>query len=266
MAYLPENQYKKYYTNGNEYRLNLSKQPYVGNYIITSTGKVYAGTSPQNIIGKLFPLNEVLPNINKQPRNNKIYSILKPDLTRKQGSYTLIPSDQPSPTALEYAQGFFNRYLVIRLNTKSYFEISEDTFRNFKKRNYNRELHKIFFVKWSLSENNEEENFKTLRYLETKLPGILDFFPNKSQYAYKRGVINITPNSRIYPTGEVIPKGLPAAYQIGNDKINTINNPNVHKNQYFCNCVFNQNGQCNKWNARINKKYWCAAWEQLGSE
>ena len=266
MAYLPKNQYQKYYTNGDEFRLERETTPYTGDYIITSAGKIYAGTNPQNLLGKLIPINESFNNINNGPINNKVYSILKPTLANKQDSYIDIPSDQPSPTAVNYAQGFFIRYIAVRLNTKSYFEISRDTFQNFKKRDYNRDLYRTFTIPWSLKENNEEENLKTLRYYDTKVPGIFNFFHNKKQYAYKRGVINITPSSRIYPTGEVIPKGLPAAYQIGNDKINTIDNSNVPKNQHCGNCKFNQNGQCTRWNAHINKKYWCAVWEQLGSE
>ena len=266
MAYLPKNKYKQYYTNGSEFRFVNETTSYVGDYIITSNGKIYAGRSPQNILGRLIPINQSLTNFNNTPRNNKVYAALKPSLVRKQSSYIAIPHNQPTPTVLEYSQGIFTRYIVAKLNTKEYFEISRDTFENFNKRNYNREAYGKFSLPWSLKENNAEENQKTLVYLETKIPGILDFFPNKGQYAYKGGVINITPNSRIYPTGEVIPKGLPAAYQLGNDKVNTITNPRVPQNQHCGNCVFNQNGQCNKWNAHINRKYWCAAWGQLGSE
>ena len=269
MAYLPENKYQKYFTNGGEFRLETQSDSYIGEYIITSAGKVYAGNTPQNILGRLVAINKRPININNSLPNNKTYTALKPTLARKQNSYIPIPSDQPTPTVIEYAQGAFTRYMAVRLNTKGYFEISRDTFENFKKRSYNRDLHKIFSLPWSLKENNEEENLKTLRFYESKLPGITNFFPNKNQYALKRGVINITPSSRIYPTGEVIPKGLPAAYQVGNDKINTISNPNVPQNQYCGNCVFNQNGQCTRWNAQINNKYWCAAYVsnlELGSE
>lgn len=266
MAYLPENKYQKHYTNGGEFRLRTEATPYVGDYIITSTGKAYAGTSPQNILGRLVGINKNFSNIDNSILNNRTYTTLKPILASKQDNYITIPTDQPTPTAIDYAQGFFDRFIAVRLNTKEYFEISEDTFSNFNTRNYNRDLYKIFSIPWSLKENNIEDNSKMLRLYESRLPGITDFFSDKSQYAYKRGIINITPSSRIYPTGEVIPKGLPAAYQIGNDKINTIDNSNIPKNQYCGNCVFNQNGQCTRWNAQINKKYWCAAWGQLGSE
>ena len=266
MAYLPKNKYKKYYTSGGEFRLIKESTSYVGNYIITSGGKIYAGTSPDRLLGRLIPLNLASPNIDNSNPNNRTYSKLRPNRARKQNSYIPIPSDQPAPTAIEYSQGVFDRFIVVRLNTKGYFEISRDTYENFYNRNYNKELHKTFSIPWSLKENNTEDNLKTLRYYESKLPGIMDFFPNKGQYALRNGVINITPSSRIYPTGEVIPKILPAAYQLGNDKVNTITNSRVPKNQHCGNCKFNQNGQCTRWNDPINKKYWCAVWEQLGSE
>ena len=95
---------------------------------------------------------------------------------------------------------------------------------------------------------------------------ITNFFPYKNQYALKRGVVNITPKSRIYPTGEFIPKPLPAAYQIGNNKINSIDNPNVPNSQYCGNCIFNQNGYCTRWQAKIKNNYWCAVWQGLGSQ
>jgi DNA-directed RNA polymerase subunit H (RpoH/RPB5) len=266
MAYLPKNRYESLYTNGEEYRLESTGRPYKGDYILTSAGVAYAGLNPQSIIGKLILINEKPNNINNFPINNRVYSALNPQIANKQNNYITIPQNQPSPTAIDYANGYFNRYIVTRINSKSYFEVSKDVFENFKKRNYNRDLHKIFSIRWSLKENNEEENLKTLRVYESKLPGIANFFPYKNQYALKRGVVNITPKSRIYPTGEFIPKSLPAAYQIGNNKINSIDNPNVPNLQYCGNCIFHQQGYCNRWQANIRHNYWCAVWQGLGSQ
>ena len=103
------------------------------------------------------------------------------------------------------------------------------------------DLYKVFSLLWSLKEDNEGDNIKTLRNLEVKLPGITDAFPLKNQYSLKRGIINISNISRIYPTGDVVAKSLPAAYQLGNSQINSIDNPNVPNNQYCGNCIFNQN-------------------------
>jgi hypothetical protein len=183
MAYLPKNQYKTLYTNGNEYRLSNTGKIYKGDYFITSTGKVFAGENPQSLIGELIPLKKSLNNnINEYPVNNRKYAILQPELSKKQNSYIPIPSSQTPPTILDYSKGFFTRFFAVRLNTKSYFEISKETFQNFQFRNYNKDLYKVFSLPWSLGPNSRDENLKTLRFYESKLPGITNFFPDKAQY------------------------------------------------------------------------------------
>lgn len=264
MAYLPKNKYEKSYTNGSEYRLATNNKPYIGEYIITSGGKIFAGKDPQSLIGKLIPIKS-LPNnnINNIPLNNKIYSILKPQRANKQNAYIPTPSAQPTPTAIDYSKGFFKRYLTVKLNTKSYTEISREIFENFKTHEYNSDLYKVFSIIWSLKKDNQDDNTKTLLFLENKLPGITKFFPNKLQYALKNGVINITPTSRIYPNGESIAKSLPAAYQLGNSQINNIDNPNVPAFQHCHNCYFFQKEYCNKWKANVKVKYWCRSYQPI---
>ena len=45
--YFPKSQVKtNIYTNGNEYVLSTTKQPYKGYYYLTSSGKTYAGKKP----------------------------------------------------------------------------------------------------------------------------------------------------------------------------------------------------------------------------
>tara|TARA_R110002020_G_scaffold174635_4_gene366139 strand:+ start:770 stop:1738 length:969 start_codon:yes stop_codon:yes gene_type:complete len=268
MAYLPQNRYEKLHTNGREYRLEKTNKPYIGSYIITSDGKIYAGDSPQSLIGKLIPIIQIgkTNNINEVPINNRIYSILKPRRANRQDKYIPFPTSEPTPKAIDYSKGFFNRYIAVRLNTKSYSEISREIFENFKTHEYNSDLYKVFNILWSLKENNEEENIKNLRNLEIKLPGITKFFPNKSQYALKRGVINISPTSRTYPDSTVISKSLPAAYQIGNSKINTIDNPSVPELQHCHNCIFFQNKYCNAWKAQVRNNYWCRKWESIQNQ
>ena len=268
MAYLPKNKYEIRYTNGKEYRLESTNKPHIGDYILTSDRKIYAGNSPESHIGKLLPIKtRPYKNINNIPLNNRIYSILQPKLTDKQNSHIPVNSSSPTPTVVDYSKGYFRRYLAVKLNTKSYTEISRKTFEEFKTHNYNDDLYKVFSLLWSLKEDNEGDNIKTLRNLEVKLPGITDAFPFKNQYSLKRGIINISNTSRIYPTGDVVAKSLPAAYQLGNSQINSIDNPNVPNNQYCGNCIFNQNNFCNKWNATIKAKYWCRAYQvQVDSE
>ena len=65
MAYIPKNQYQNLYTNGNEYKLlnAASPQSYIGPYLKLTNGKLYAGDTPNTIIGELKPL------VSPKPRN-----------------------------------------------------------------------------------------------------------------------------------------------------------------------------------------------------
>jgi len=265
MAYIPKNKYKVLYTNGGTYKLLTTNKPYIGKYIKLTNGKIFAGEDPSNVVGVLKPLKTQYGRNIKPGKNNDTYSILKPNLTSKQDRYIPIPSTKPTPNALDYSKGYFNRYLSVRLNTKQYQEISQITFNNFIKNNYNKSLNKVFQIEWSLNEDNEDYNTKTLRRLEYQLPGIFNFFPNKNQFGLKYGVVKIGEISRAYPTGEIIPKVLPAAYQTGNKQINTIDNPNVPNHSYCGNCIFNQKGYCNKWQANIKEQYWCRSYKSIYS-
>jgi hypothetical protein len=263
MAYLPKNKYEVLYTNGDKYKLSTTNKPYIGKYIKLTNGKVFAGEDPSDISGTLTPL-KVLRNQNIKPgTNNSTYSLLKPKIAERQDNYIPIPSSKPIPNALDYSKGYFNRYLSVKLNTKQYQEISQITFDNFSKINYNKSLNKVFQIEWSLNENNEDLNIKTLRGLEYQLPGIFKFFPIKSQFGLRYGIVKIGETSRVYPTGEVIPKSLPTAYQTGNRQINTIDNPNVPTHEYCGDCIFNQNGNCTKWQAPIKENYWCRAHKSI---
>ena len=268
MAYIPKNKYQVLYTKGNEFRLAADRGrvgaslPYTGKYIKLDNGKLFAGDNPNNIIGSLVEIKKSYSNI-KSGNNNSTYSILKPRIAEEQNKNIPIPSSTPPPTALDYSRGYFYRYLSVRLNTKQYQEISLDVFENFNNRNYNRKLNKVFRIEWSLSENNEVINTKTLTRLQYQLPGIFKFFPNKGQYGLLNGVIFLTPTSRIYPSGELIPKILPAAYQIGNEQINSVSNPNVPNNHHCGNCGLNNKGHCNRWKANIKNNYWCRAYVNI---
>jgi len=263
MAYIPENKYQVLYTNGSEYKLDSNNKPYVGKYIKLNNGKLFAGDHPNRVIAPLKPIKTRRRRNIKPGTNNDTYSILKPRLAEEQDNRIPIHPYTATPTAIDYSRGYFNRYLSVRLNTKQYQEISRDTFENFNIKNYNRANNKVFQIEWSLSKDNEALNTKTLTKLNYQLPGIFNYFPNKSQFGLKKGIINLTPTSRIYPTGEVIPKPLPAAYQIGNEQINTINNLEVPKSQHCGNCHFNKNSYCKKWQANIKSNYWCRTWHNL---
>lgn len=268
MAYLPKNKYKKLYTKGTEYRLVSTGEPYVGEYIKLTDNRTFAGSDPSDLKGKLIPLitprnNNVLSNT----KNNIIYSILNKELSGKQDAYIPILYSKPPPTAVDYSNNYFNRYILVRLNTKEYQEISKDTYINFNKRQYNITLNKTFFVKWDLGKDSKLNNSKRLRQMEYDLPGIFNFFPDKGEYGIVNGVIYIG-DSKIYPNGESVPKVLPRAYQLGNKNPNSIENENVPSNQYCGNCIFHQHkdGYCNRWDANVRNEFYCRSYKGKGNQ
>jgi len=267
MAYLPKNKYKVLYTNGNEYRSLKTGKPYTGEYIKLNDGRLFAGNHPSDLKGPL----ELIPklknkNVLTNEVNNRVYQILNKERTKKQDSYIKIQSSKPLPTAEDYNNSFFIRYFSVRINTKEYQEISKDVYENFNDRKYNRTLNRVFFIKWSLTENSEEENSIMLENIKSALPGFNDIFPDKGEYGIKNGVVRINPITRTYIDGEIIDKNLPAVYQLGNKNPNSIENLNVPKNQYCGNCIFNEKGNCTKWEAMIKKEFWCKAHKLVGSK
>ena len=262
MAYLPKNKYKVLYTSGDIYKLKKSGVPYRGEYIQLTDGRLFAGNDPSDLKGRLIPIlslhgNNVIAN----NVNNRVYQILQKKRSTKQDKYISVPPSEATPTPVDYGNEYFNRYISVRLNTGEYQEISEDTYINFGKRKYNQVLNRTFFIKWSLTENNERENTLFLRNLEDTLPGIFDFFPDKGQYGIKNGIVRLTPSTKVYIDGKFIDKNLPAAYQLGNKNPNSIENENVPKNQYCGNCIFHQKGYCTKWAANIKHEFWCKAFK-----
>ena len=162
MAYLPKNKYKIKYTNGGEFRPPRSPKEYVGKYIELLDGRIFAGDDITKPKGKLVRIDKGIGrNVRIDSKNNRIYSILQKRLTQTQDSYIPILTSTPHPTEENYQKGFFVRYFYIRKNTKQINEIDKDTYDNFYKRKYDKNLNKPFFIRWSLSANSELENTKT---------------------------------------------------------------------------------------------------------
>ncbi len=262
MAYLPKNKYKVLYTNGDTYRSTKTGKPYTGEYIRLNDGRVFAGNHPSDLKGPL----ELIPrlrnkNVLTNNVNNRVYQILNKERTKKQDSYIKIQSSKPLPTAEDYNNSFFIRYFSVRINTKEYQEISKDVYENFNDRKYNRILNRVFFIKWSLTEDNRTENTTMLEKIEPSLPGFSDVFLDKGEYGIKGGIVRINTNTKTYIDGNIIDKNLPAAYQLGNKNPNSVENPNVPKNQHCGNCVFYKNMNCSRWEAKVKIEFHCKAYK-----
>ena len=85
MAYLPKNKYKVLYTRGNTFKLQSTGKPYTGNYIKLSDGRLFAGSNPNDLRGKLLPIIEYQnKNILLDNRNNRVYQILDKQKAKEQ--------------------------------------------------------------------------------------------------------------------------------------------------------------------------------------
>lgn len=271
MAYLPKDKYRIKYTNGNEFILNKTNQPYIGDYIALADGRFFAGEDLDNIIGPLTKLSAITNsgNLNTNHPNNRRYFNLKKDRALKRNKEAAIQEYTPLPTPIDYSKGNFRRFLVLENNTRLYKEISEDTYTKFDTGIYDKAKYSKFSIIWSLKEDNERINTEMLLYYESRLPGIFNYFPDKGQFGYKKGIVNLKNDTgaRVYPDGVFIDKKLPRAYQMGNANINAKDNNDVPDNQNCKNCIFSLANRCSRWsNAEVKENYWCAAWEtKVGS-
>ncbi len=183
--YLPPSQYTVKYTNGDEYRFTSNLKAYKGYYIETLDGRLFAGSDPQLINGTLEVIAEQAPSsITLNTVNNLIYNRLTQFKTQQQGKFQPVPSSKPKPTQQDYQNGFFTRYISVRRNDVSIQEISKDTYDIMAKRTqHNPDLYARFKFNWELGDNAAEANTKILRRLNQQVPGIFDFFINKSEYS-----------------------------------------------------------------------------------
>jgi hypothetical protein len=183
--YLPPSQYTVKYTNGDEYRSISTRKPYKGYYIETLSGQFYAGSDPQLITDTLEVITDTVPSsITLNTIDSITYNRLTQFKTQQQGKFQPVPSSKPKPTQQDYQNGFFTRYISVRRNDVSIQEISKDTYDIMAKRTqHNPDLYSRFKFNWELGDNAAEANTKILRRLNQQVPGIFDFFINKSEYS-----------------------------------------------------------------------------------
>ena len=136
MAYLPKSKFSIKTTHGNELVYKRDKQTfYVGDYMLTSTGKYYAGINntqlgPELILRTADPEEtERIEIIDVDVAKHKIF---KDGINKFLSETKPIPYDTPFPTDKNYEQGFFTRYFVKRINGEIYIEINEKTFTDIK--------------------------------------------------------------------------------------------------------------------------------------
>lgn len=129
--YFPQSQITTgLYTNGGEFQIKNTKQPYVGYYFTTSTGVNYTGKNQND--NPVLELEPIVPNLNNETQlievltlRDPIYDSLKPELPPQ----IFKPVYNPNvPTQQDYQIGEYRRYFCKKVNEIIYIEIDKTTF------------------------------------------------------------------------------------------------------------------------------------------
>jgi len=156
MPYYPKSQIlTDQKTNGKEYVLSTTGEPYKGDFYKLSNGAVFTGKNPQNGPNiQLFPVpptspdspynapsdpfeSDISPYVAEQDKNfyrttvNSTYFNLDPNFKPRKRPSTFKPVLTPKSKKL----GIFERYFCKKNNELKYFEISQETFNSLNSKN-----------------------------------------------------------------------------------------------------------------------------------
>lgn len=124
------------YTNGNEYILANSNQPYIGYYWKNSKGQYFTGKTPQDpLVELLIPAPSTPPESESSLDLPTTFTVFSREseqyLIVSKTPYTSvqIPTYSPNiPTQQDYQIGEYRRYFCKKINEIIYLEISKDTY------------------------------------------------------------------------------------------------------------------------------------------
>ena len=156
------------YTNGGEYVLLNTKQPYKGYYWKTSQEKIFTGKTPQDtpIEELILITNETVNLINVSDTSNIASYYNKNDndsinylnLT-KQPPPPLPPTYSLNlPTQQDYQIGEFRRLFCKKINELIYLEINIDTYNKLitQDSSIQFQYYQVFNIPWQLTGNKEQ--------------------------------------------------------------------------------------------------------------
>jgi len=136
MTYIPKNRITtNLYTNGKEYILSTTSEPYVGYYYKLYTGKVFTGKTqndspniellPLIVVSPLDPNNVTTVSYTKDTKSIEYSALTKTNIF---GVKQLPSTFYPFPTEDDYKLGEFQRYFAKKINESIYIEINKDTY------------------------------------------------------------------------------------------------------------------------------------------
>lgn len=206
MAYLPKSKLKIQTTPGGELVYKISRKPYSGTYIETSTNKYYAGGNPQDLSTELTFFEEATtvefgshPDVTKYKKLNKLpFNTLSKTLP--------IISTRNIPEEEDYNRGYYPRFFAKKHNSNDdYFEIDAETFVKLKNKNpqHDYRLYHIGQIEWALSGNTEKINSANLKRLEKNFPFLNVLFSvlNEFQKSTEKVITNTQTPSFSYQYG-----------------------------------------------------------------
>ena len=154
--YFPSTQFTpNLYTNGEEYLLSTTREPYKGYYFRTYTNKLYTGKTPNDTPTiELVSATEIIPSL---PNPS---TILEPDiisptvnpvfgLSNVKSRY--VPQSIVSlPTSSDYEMGYFTRYFCKKNNELKYMETDSTTYNKLSSQDASIawDLYTPVFVNW----------------------------------------------------------------------------------------------------------------------
>ena len=209
MAYLPKSKTKIKFANSEEllYVDDLSPYP-AGEYIKTTTGRLYAGTNHLNLEQelKLNPVEKIMGTSNhflhEKTIDVQIHNVLKPLTDEFTSNTSVIKQSKPYPTEKDYLLGFYTRYFSKRINGFKYIEINKETYESLrdKKDKYDYILNEIGKLNWHLTDNVFKKNTISIKQKARTFLGIQNLFPVLNEFY--REINDPIPQNNLNTTGK----------------------------------------------------------------
>jgi len=161
MAYYPENRIiTDQFTNGGEFVIKSTKEPYLGSYYILYNGTFFTGKNQNDGVSReLIPLELPPANVN----NDSLLVYVTPENDLKANDYLRIIGGlppikrlpipfYPNPTLKDYELGEFQRYFAKKINEYIFTEIDQQTYTKLSQNNdeYYWRLYYSFSLPWEL--------------------------------------------------------------------------------------------------------------------
>jgi len=277
--YFPNSQIETNLYSSNEFVILETGQPYTGFYWTTSTGKYYAGKTPDSTQSTIelikFKKNSASdisaaePSLEETPQNQeykfstKTLSYLNLRGIDSPKAPRLPKYIPPSPTLNDYKVGEFSRYFCKKNSESLFLEISQKEYQQLKTKAKSIDfyLYTPFILPWAISGEQDKvalTNKNTVDYKEQRenLLGLSQYLKNNylQLFDFTPGIIK-QGLSRVYrDSGQTVPTNLPPSYHLGNMP--------KHKGQQCSGCTFYKAGLCQRWNAKIEKEFWCKSYKK----